>query len=176
MSQSSGTVYDRGPTQYATGTVSGSYYIVDAGDTFYSIGLRFGVPWQEITRANNLADDASVVPGTRLLIPGLVPVVPPPVGPSFIGITDPTPGSTVYVHYTVTVSGICQSILENRIIVRVKDWRGYVVAQRETLADPSGSWHVEFTGGIPVPANSDGSIEAEAPANNMRTPVKVHFR
>ncbi len=176
MSQDSSTVYDRGPRQHATGTVSGSYYTVAAGDTFYSIGLRFGLSWQEITRANNLADDASVVPGTPLLIPGLVPDVPPPSGPSFIGITNPTPGSTVYVHGTVNVNGMCQSMHDNRIIVRVKDWRGTVAAQQETFADVNGRWQVAFMGGIPVPANTDGSIEAEAPGNNMRTPINVHFR
>ena len=37
-------VYDRGPREHAMGTVSGSYYTVAAGDTFYSIGLRFGLP------------------------------------------------------------------------------------------------------------------------------------
>ena len=57
MSNSSNTVYDRGPRQHANGALSGVHYYVAAGDTFYSIGLRFGVPWQEITRANNLGDN-----------------------------------------------------------------------------------------------------------------------
>ncbi len=76
----SNTVYDRGARVHASGRQSGSQYIVAAGDTFYSIGLRFGVPWQEITRANNLADNASGRPETRLIIPGLSQ--PRPVPPT----------------------------------------------------------------------------------------------
>ena len=71
------TVFDRGSRKHAGGTVSGSTYIVAAGDTFYSIGQRFGLPYQEILRANNLAEGASVGAGHRLNIPGLQPTVPP---------------------------------------------------------------------------------------------------
>ena len=42
-------VYDHGPSMYANGTVSGNVYTVAAGDTWYSVGVRFGLPWETIS-------------------------------------------------------------------------------------------------------------------------------
>ena len=47
-------VYDRGPTQHAQGPVYGNHYGVLFGDTWFSIGQRFGVPIQMLQRANGM--------------------------------------------------------------------------------------------------------------------------
>lgn len=57
-------------------------YIVQPGDTLFSIANRFGVPWQEIVRVNRLQPPFSLYVGQQLFIPGVgpVPTPPPPTG------------------------------------------------------------------------------------------------
>lgn len=74
---SSGTVYDRGPMTHATGTYSAPYYTVAWGDTLSAIGLRFGVPWQDIAAANGIKGTL-IFAGQALLIPGTTSQTPPP--------------------------------------------------------------------------------------------------
>lgn len=49
--------------------VSGTEYVVRAGDTLYDIGLRFGVTVQAIINANNLTNPDRLRIGQRLIIP-----------------------------------------------------------------------------------------------------------
>jgi len=78
----SGTVYDRGPMTHATGIYVAPYYTVAWGDTLSSIGLRFGLPWQDIAKANGITGDR-IYAGQVLVIPdGTVTVMPPAQGPA----------------------------------------------------------------------------------------------
>ncbi|HEX7927825.1 MAG TPA: LysM peptidoglycan-binding domain-containing protein, partial [bacterium] len=43
---------------------------VARGDTLYSIGRRYNVPWMSIAAANNLSPRARLMPGQRLIMPG----------------------------------------------------------------------------------------------------------
>jgi LysM repeat protein len=45
-------------------------YIVQQGDTLYSLSRRCGVPWQTLMKYNNMYDPASLYAGQRLKIPG----------------------------------------------------------------------------------------------------------
>ncbi len=174
----SSDVYDRGSRSHATGSVSGSNYTVAAGDSFYSIGLRFGLPWQDVTRANDLADDAFVQPGTRLAIPGLNPVPPvkPPAGQPRLGINSPVFGSTIYAGFPIIIQGVGGNLRGGKILVHVRDGAGNEIARSETFLDAAGNWQVTFSGGLPVPRFTDGTIEAESPGSGLRVPITVHFR
>ncbi len=44
-------------------------YVFRAGDTLYTIGLRFGTPWQAIAAANNIQAPWTITPGQVLRIP-----------------------------------------------------------------------------------------------------------
>ena len=44
-------------------------YTVNAGDTLYSIGVKFGVPWQSIAQVNNIIPPYTIYPGEVLTIP-----------------------------------------------------------------------------------------------------------
>ena len=44
-------------------------YTVRAGDTFFGIGLRLGVDWQDIVAANGLSERSILQPGQTLVIP-----------------------------------------------------------------------------------------------------------
>jgi LysM repeat protein len=79
-----GGVVDTGPRQYANGTYAAPYYTIAAGDTLYSIGLRFGLSVNQLIAANPAAA-SGIVTGQSLVIPGAgVPVQPiePPVVPA----------------------------------------------------------------------------------------------
>jgi LysM repeat protein len=75
-----GTCADYGARLHANGTYSAPYYTVYWGDTLYSIGKRFGTPWQSISYANGLAYP-TIYAGQRLTIPcgssGTTPPQPP---------------------------------------------------------------------------------------------------
>ncbi|MDX1414704.1 MAG: LysM domain-containing protein [Candidatus Promineifilaceae bacterium] len=177
-------VTDRGSRSHATGKVSGSTYTVAEGDTFYSIGLRFGLPHQDILRANNLAQDATVPGGYRLIIPGLQggtpPVQPPPVPPApgrpFLYISSPTAGSTLSARQTVVVTGTAGHLKSSQIVVRVKDTRGPTLKTVNTVLSSAGSWRADFPGGVPVRPGSAAVIQAEAPGSNLKLEVTVNFR
>jgi LysM repeat protein len=78
----SGEVYDRGPMTHATGVYYAPYYTVAWGDTLFSIGMRFGVPWQDIATANGI-QGSTIYAGQALLIPdGNTSTPPPTQGPA----------------------------------------------------------------------------------------------
>lgn len=73
-----GTVVDKGPMTHATGYYYAPYYTVAWGDTLSQIGYRFGVPWQDIAKANGLTG-TTIYPGQVLYIPGgTAGTTPPP--------------------------------------------------------------------------------------------------
>lgn len=49
----------------------GPVYIVQPGDTLYTIALRFGVTVEDLLEANDLSPDDLIFVGDRILIPGL---------------------------------------------------------------------------------------------------------
>lgn len=63
-------VCDRGPSQHAQGTVSGSRYFVARGDTSFSIATRFGISVTALCQANGI-DPWRIFAGQTLIIPGL---------------------------------------------------------------------------------------------------------
>jgi len=68
------------PDPNAIQVAPGGEHIVQAGDTLFRIGLKYGVSWVVIKEANNLASTV-VYPGQRLIIPGVAgspEVAPPP--------------------------------------------------------------------------------------------------
>jgi len=44
-------------------------YIVKAGDTLFSIGLKYDMPWTEIAEANGLSEDSVITEGQKIKIP-----------------------------------------------------------------------------------------------------------
>ncbi len=86
-----GAVVDSGPRQYANGTYASPYYTVAAGDTLYSIGLRFGLALDQLIAANPAAA-GGIFAGQTLTIPGAgvpaQPIEPPTTSaPGFERVT-----------------------------------------------------------------------------------------
>lgn len=64
-------------------------YIVQAGDTLYSIARRFNTTVDAIALLNRIANPSRIFVGQRLTLPGSGPVTPP--------VPDPTPAPRVHV-------------------------------------------------------------------------------
>lgn len=78
-------------------------YIVQPGDTLYSIARRFGTTVAELARLNNISDPNRIFPGQQLLLPG----APPEVTRYTI-----QPGDTLYSlarRFGTTVNAILQA-------------------------------------------------------------------
>jgi len=49
----------------------GAIYIVQEGDTLWDIAQRFGIPWEDLVRANGISDPGQLKAGDEIIIPGL---------------------------------------------------------------------------------------------------------
>jgi LysM repeat protein len=155
-------VYDRGPRLYANGTVQGNVYTAAKGDTLYSIGQRFGVPYQVIAEVNNITKlDA----GDKIIIPGLQSTQTAP----YVVITSPWSGATVS-RSALPVYGVGGNLFEGNVVVRVTDSTGLVLGEQYTvLQGPnvgtggSGSWSTQFYN-LNVAPGTTGTILAFSPS------------
>ncbi len=179
-------IFDRGPRPHAMGTVWGNLYYVVRGDTLFSIGLRFGLPWPVIAHANGIAFPPSTQAGSCLVIPGLgspppVPWPPPPPRPTPLPPPPPTPPTPVspairidipapgaILPPTFTVSGWGRGLYEGNVVVRVFDANRVLLAERATvLQGPNvatggeGVWSVQIT--VSTSPGMPGLIEAFSP-------------
>ncbi len=50
---------------------SGPVYIIQEGDTLWDIAQRFGVPWEDLARMNEISDPGQLTAGDELVIPGI---------------------------------------------------------------------------------------------------------
>lgn len=72
-----GDVTDKGARARANGKYNAPYYTIAWGDNLFSIGLRFGLDWNEIAEANDI--EGSLIYANRVLfIPGGAAGVTPP--------------------------------------------------------------------------------------------------
>ncbi|WHE07586.1 LysM peptidoglycan-binding domain-containing protein [Thermoanaerobacterium thermosaccharolyticum] len=72
-----------------------TYYVVQPGDTLWSISNRFGISLDEILRANYFADPNMIYPGQTIIIPCPSKAVPMPPSPPVY--EHPKEGRMVYV-------------------------------------------------------------------------------
>ena len=52
----------------------GPIYIIQEGDTLWDIAQRFGIPWEDLARVNNISDPGQLNAGDEIIIPGLTGV------------------------------------------------------------------------------------------------------
>ncbi len=179
-------VYDRGWLPHAQGSVipPNGYWVI-RGDTWYSIGKRFGVSVSALRRANGqyypYAYTAVVIPCLNAIPQPPVPIptpTPPVIPQAYIAITSPPANAVLPASFTV--SGVGGNLPAANIVVSVKDQNGVIIAQESTvLQGPNvgvggeGSWSVQFT--INEPAGASGTIEATSPGTNAFASIKVFF-
>lgn len=48
----------------------GPVYIIQEGDTLWGIAQRFGIPWEDLARANGITDPGQLSAGDEIVIPG----------------------------------------------------------------------------------------------------------
>lgn len=163
-------------TQLAGETI----YVVQRGDTLYSLARRFGTTVEALMQLNNIANSNQIYVGQRLRIPGATttrtPVPPQTPGPVTATPT-PAPASTnvwtpsanaievfspvqagIY-HSPIEVIGFSQTF-EGNVNIRLIDAKGTVLAQRNTTGgsvDGFAFFHtaIRFTTTAPVAATLD---------------------
>jgi LysM repeat protein len=59
----------RDSAEGAAGPMHEETYIVRAGENLYRIGLKYGIPWEEIARKNNILNETRLLAGQVLKIP-----------------------------------------------------------------------------------------------------------
>lgn len=81
-----------------------SFYVVQRGDTLYSIALKYGVNPQELAEWNNIADPNAIIPGQRINLTqasdGPQPTLFAVPQQSTMPIVDPTLDLTEHAHET----------------------------------------------------------------------------
>ena len=153
-----GGCFDWGPLPHARGYIFyGDYYHVMGGDTWYSIGRRFGVPYENLQYANGsrrlLAGSAVVIPclspgpgpepwpptptpfppvsPTPTPIPPIGPTVTPtptPEGPPYLYIISPLANAVLPV--TFEVKGAAWHLDGYNVLVKAVDQQGQLLAQQ----------------------------------------------
>jgi murein DD-endopeptidase MepM/ murein hydrolase activator NlpD len=134
-------------------------YVVQPGDTLFSIALRFGLTASDITAANNLSNPNLIFVGQRLVIPGDRPVVEPAIvteseeerdtepTPTPPGVYVVQPGDTlldIASRFGLTVTDI---VLANSI--RNPD---YLYVGQELVIPLPGTWEAEVNHPTPFSA------------------------
>lgn len=97
-------------------------YVVQRGDTLFSIGRRFGVSWPSIAALNHIVYPYTIYTGQQLLIPCGTPTVEPR-----ITITSPAAGAVVTSPVTVTGRGWAS--FEQTLGIRIFDQNNRLVGQ-----------------------------------------------
>jgi len=192
-----GNVFDRGWLPHAQGyIIPPNGYWVEKGDTWYSIGKRFGVSVRALRRFNGqyypYAFTVVRIPCLNAGPSPVPPISPPPATP--VPRPTATPPPAVIAHITIdfppanavlpntfTVNGRGGGLPEANVVVRVKDGNGNVLAEKATMLQGEnvglggeGTWSVEMT--IAPPATSSGVIEAYAPGTSAFASVPVFFQ
>ncbi|MCZ7544360.1 MAG: YbaY family lipoprotein [Anaerolineae bacterium] len=84
-------------------------------------------------------------------------VTTPPVQAEIV-ITSPEDGAVVNTDASFAVTGTANGLIENNVVVRVRDGSGRTLLQQATTTDPAGGWAVSLT--MLVRNNTPGNIYA----------------
>jgi putative chitinase len=81
------------PTAHPGPPTNPTIYVVQRGDTLYSIARRFGTTYQVLAAVNGIANPRLIYVGQRLIIPGGGSPVPTPTPPQIYVVR---PGDTLW--------------------------------------------------------------------------------
>ncbi len=147
------------PTTGSPGSSASLVYVVQAGDTLFSIASRFGVKLADVALANSIQDANYIYVGQRLLIPAAVPSAseikyPAPFAAVALSPTPVTQGQTLVVRVTLSQPSTLTGQFDGRPLYFTGDDRGgwgvvgihalqevkaYSITLRAKLADGSES-------------------------------------
>ncbi len=154
------------PATPAAGPSASTAYVVQAGDTLFSIATRFGVKMADIVLANSIQDADYIYVGQRLLIPNPVPSAVETKYPAPFAAVNLSPepveqGQTLVVRVTLSQPSTLKGEFDGRPLHFTGDDRGgwalvgihalqavqvYSMTLRAKLADGS-----ESVAAVPVP-------------------------
>lgn len=142
-------IYDYGTTQRPV-EMTGATYLVQPGDTLYSIATRNGCNPTELARANGIADPTQLRVGTvlNLTIGRIEPVQE--ITPEDVALSQPVPDQEVMVEQEVTIDGVdlTQEPAEPEFV-------------QKTMGNTQLSWPVAVRGAIVTKFAQNGSKGVE---------------
>jgi murein DD-endopeptidase MepM/ murein hydrolase activator NlpD len=117
------------PTAGPSGLSASSVYVVQAGDTLFTIATRFGVKMADIALANSIEDTNYIYVGQRLLIPTSVPSAaeikyPVPFAAVALSPTPVAQGQTLVVRVTLSQPSTLTGQFDGRPLYFTGDDRG----------------------------------------------------
>jgi murein DD-endopeptidase MepM/ murein hydrolase activator NlpD len=117
------------PTAGPSGLSASSVYVVQAGDTLFTIATRFGVKMADIALANSIEDANYIYVGQRLLIPTSVPSAteikyPAPFAVVALSPTPVAQGQTLVVRVTLSQPSTLTGQFDGRPLYFAGDDRG----------------------------------------------------
>jgi LysM repeat protein len=157
----------------------GSTYVVQWGDTLYSIALRFGTTVEALVLANGLPNAWQIFAGQELLIPGDWPVPPPPV-PTMAMVHTVQSGETltsIAYRYATTVNAIAQA---NNLYNPSYIYAGQELIIPSGVATPFGPPTMTYYTVMPGDTCAAIALRYEltpwaiAMANNLSNPSMIH--
>ena len=101
-----------------------------------------------------------VVVGPDVVAPPAEVVLPAPttIAVPTVLISSPSPGTLVDTANGVTVLGTAQSLLQNNVIVRLRDGFGRTLGEGATIVRADGTWQISLP--VQVTANMPGTVYA----------------
>jgi uncharacterized lipoprotein YbaY/LysM repeat protein len=125
-------------------------YVVQRGDSLFTIAQEFGTTVAELTYANCLTNPNVVYVGQTLYVP---PAPPKPVVPLAlaVAIMDPRAGGEVIPDVPLVVSGVATGTVPGNVFVRALDNLGRVLGEAQgqaatgAVAGDSWAWSAELT-------------------------------
>jgi murein DD-endopeptidase MepM/ murein hydrolase activator NlpD len=117
------------PTTSPSDSSASSIYVVQAGDTLFSIATRFGVKMADVALANSIQDANYIYVGQRLLIPTPAPSTaainyPAPFAEVALSPTPVTQGQTLVVRVTLSQPSTLTGQFDGRPLYFTGDDRG----------------------------------------------------
>lgn len=116
----------------------GNTYVVQRGDTLYSIARRFGTTVQELARLNGIQNPNAIYVGQQLIISAPATATPTPSAPPSPWMPPATaievfsPVAEGVYHSPIEVIGFSQTF-EGQVNLRLRNEAGDVLAERGTL-------------------------------------------
>ena len=132
------------PLPLPTATPAPYVYVVQEGDTMYSIAAVYGLTLEELVAANDLADPSLIRPGDELIIPGMA--APTPAQPLEATAVPPTaiprpvmPTATPAGPPVFEIAGVLGAGNLEAEAVRIRNQGGPASLEGWSLSDSTGN-------------------------------------
>jgi LysM repeat protein len=102
-------------------TTCASYHTVAYGETLFKIGLKYGLLWTTIAKANNITDGNKIYAGTKLCIPASTTTTPTST-PTTNPTTTPAPTATPKPSVKIPTFSIVEVVKDKSVTIKTANF------------------------------------------------------